>query len=130
VTAEERAPKRRTWVGEWIRSEAFWRDVTSRALSGLIVLALGALAAGVLGYLPAAAVLRGVLSVATMGGAMLTFIGSISLLNRWARRAEERRRATRQSVNVVTIWFFVSTILIFVVLVGAFAGLLLLVSQI
>lgn len=123
-------PKRRTWVGEWVRSEAFWRDVTSRALSGLIVLALGALTAGVLGYVAASTVLRLVLSLATMSGAILTFVGSLALLNRWAGRAEKRRRAARKSVNVVSIWFLLLMILILAVVAVVFSGLLFLVVQI
>lgn len=37
--------KRRFWPAEWARSEAFWRDVASRAAAGTIVIALGAAAA-------------------------------------------------------------------------------------
>jgi len=45
-------PRKRTWVGEWVRSESFWRDVVSRALAGLIVLLVGTAVAAVLGIIP------------------------------------------------------------------------------
>jgi hypothetical protein len=39
----EPGPKQRSWIGEWMRSKDFWRDVASRAVAGLIVVAVSAL---------------------------------------------------------------------------------------
>ncbi|MBF0671347.1 MAG: hypothetical protein IR160_02035 [Salinibacterium sp.] len=40
------------WVSKWSREEAFWRDVASRGLAGLIVVAIGAAFAFGVGLLP------------------------------------------------------------------------------
>ena len=32
--------QRRRWLRSWVREESFWRDVTARALSGLLVVAI------------------------------------------------------------------------------------------
>lgn len=47
----------KTWVGEWVRSKEFWRDVVTRSISGLVVVGVGALVAGVASFfaLPGAA---------------------------------------------------------------------------
>lgn len=39
------------WPGEWVKDERFWREVTARATSGLIVVLVGYIAAMVLGYI-------------------------------------------------------------------------------
>lgn len=39
------------WPGEWFRDEKFWREVTARGLSGIIVLVVGYWAAVWLGYI-------------------------------------------------------------------------------
>jgi small-conductance mechanosensitive channel len=44
-------PKRRTWIGKWIRDETFWRETTSQVLAGLIVLAFGAVVAAASGLI-------------------------------------------------------------------------------
>jgi len=52
MTDQELPATRRTWVGEWMRSEAFWRDVASRSLSGVIVVGFGAGVAAAAGFVP------------------------------------------------------------------------------
>lgn len=44
-------PKSRPWVAEWAVSESFWKDVSSRSLSGLLVLGVGAIGAAMLGII-------------------------------------------------------------------------------
>lgn len=39
------------WPGEWVNDEKFWREVTARATSALIVVIIGYIAAMVLGYI-------------------------------------------------------------------------------
>jgi cation transport ATPase len=39
------------WPGEWVKDEKFWREVTARATSGLLVVFVGYIAAMVLGYI-------------------------------------------------------------------------------
>jgi len=46
-----RQGKKQAWVIQWAKSESFWRDVASRALAGLIVVAAGAIGAAVLGLI-------------------------------------------------------------------------------
>lgn len=39
------------WPGEWMKDEKFWKDVTARAASGIIVLFVGYWGAVILGYI-------------------------------------------------------------------------------
>lgn len=39
------------WIRSWLREEAFWKDVTTRTLSGAVVVLLAYLAGMALGYL-------------------------------------------------------------------------------
>lgn len=67
----------RQWPLIWARDEAFWRDVASRSVSGSIVVALGYVAAVLLGYLalpPVRAVVIGVI-------AFVAFIAYINMLS-------------------------------------------------
>ena len=38
------------WLGKWVREESFWREMTTRTLSGLLVAAVVALAAIFAGF--------------------------------------------------------------------------------
>ncbi len=46
----EKKSKPWQWPGEWVKDEKFWREVTARATSALIVVLIGYIAAMVLGY--------------------------------------------------------------------------------
>jgi len=50
--ANEKTTPPSLWVSKWAREEAFWRDVASRGLAGLIVVAIGAAFAFAVGLLP------------------------------------------------------------------------------
>lgn len=52
MTTQPETEKPKSWVSEWVRSEAFWRDVASRTLAGIFAgLVLAVLATGVAGLL-------------------------------------------------------------------------------
>lgn len=72
TTEEEAVVKRQFWPSEWARSEAFWRDVTSRALAGLIVVVMGAGLAAAFGFIDWKEFGRGLsYCVAVIGGICL-----------------------------------------------------------
>lgn len=77
------------WPGEWVKDEKFWREVTARALSGLIVIGLGALGAVAAGIIPHVDFFRLGLTLATV----FAYIGvSIERLarNQVKRQAENK----------------------------------------
>lgn len=49
--SESKKAKPWQWPSDWIRDEKFWRDVTARAASGIIVLFVGYWGAVILGYI-------------------------------------------------------------------------------
>ncbi len=110
--------RKRRWVGKWIRSERFWRDVASQALGGLVVLAAGAIAATAAGLLSseqAAALGRGF-------AGFLLFAGSLGLVHlaflralRWGRRRDDWsvRRFTVYAVGVLAVQIGVSVGLLY-----------------
>lgn len=59
------------WPREWVRDEKFWREVTARGLSGLIVVAIWYCAAVAGGFIAETMVFRTLLA----GGAALLYIG-------------------------------------------------------
>lgn len=57
--------KRKFWPADWVKSEAFWRDVASRAAAGTIVITLGAAAAVAAGIIDWKEFGRGAMYVGT-----------------------------------------------------------------
>ena len=45
-----KGPRPRRWLRAWVREEVFWRDVTTRTISGLLVVAITFLAGLAGGY--------------------------------------------------------------------------------
>ncbi len=62
--------KKHTWITEWVRSETFWRDVTSKAfagiVSGLVLAGLAAVAASMSGLLQSETATRLLLGLACL----------------------------------------------------------------
>lgn len=65
-TPTQEAPDWWLWPVEWIKDQSFWRDLTSRALAGLIVAAVAYLFAILAGYLSSPGPLHVVLLIAAM----------------------------------------------------------------
>lgn len=89
---------KRTWVGKWVRSESFWQDVTSRALSGLLVGLAGVLVATGGGFIQPGIALKIALSVVVVIAIIVTanlIINTIAseMVNTmvWLRRVLGRR---------------------------------------
>jgi hypothetical protein len=127
--------KRRTWVGEWMRSEAFWRDVTSRALSGLIVLLVGAglaLAAGLIPWDPLWRYLVMLAFVAALGVAWIRLVKLVAglvnppLARLMARGSTPRRRlwwrALTLLIRLVWVYAGIFAFLFAVYFVGNWVG--------
>ena len=93
-TPDQEAPGWWLWPVKWITDQSFWRDVTSRALSGLIVAAVAYLFAILAGYLSAPGPLHVVLIIAAliasfMAG-LLTVVAMwplIGVVSRWLDHA-------------------------------------------
>ncbi len=62
------------WPGEWFRDEKFWREVTARALSGIIVIFLGYWAALYLGYIRTPSALKTSYDVTVVAAAIVLFL--------------------------------------------------------
>jgi hypothetical protein len=78
-------------VRGWFREESFWRDVTTRTVAGLIVLALGALAVGLVGILDIWVVLRVLFAIGTFLGTFMLFIIFANKVMAPVMEAGERR---------------------------------------
>lgn len=76
------------WPGEWFRDEKFWREVTARALSGVIVLFLGYWAALFLGYIRTPSALRTSYDVSV---AAALIIIAISVLDAYAIKGPSKK---------------------------------------
>ena len=81
--------KPRAWVEEWVRSESFWKDVTSRSFAGVIVVIVTGLFAGMIGWAVSDSV-RPIFAAAAVGFALLlaaiAIAGFAFRLWRWASR--------------------------------------------
>lgn len=81
--------KRHTWLGEWVRAESFWKDVASRTFSGVIVVIITGLFAGMIGWAVSDSV-RPIFAAAAVGlGLTLAAIAIIVVVSRlwlWSRR--------------------------------------------
>ena len=84
--------KRHTWMGEWVRSESFWKDVTSRTFAGVIVVVVTGLFAGMIGWAVSDSV-RPVFAAAVVGFGLLlatiAVIASVTRLWLWATRSRK-----------------------------------------
>lgn len=79
-------------VRGWFREEAFWRDVTTRTVAGLIVLAIGALAVALVGIVDIWVVLRVLFAMAAIFGSFVLFVLFANKVASPVVEAADRRR--------------------------------------
>ena len=113
TTPHEPKPERRTWVGRWVRDELWWRDVASQAIAGSIVLLIGAVAAGILGLVPVAMVLRivGLLAVVIVMPILTIRFAFVMAetgvrFTKWSKRGGRARAAFGWIVTIVVSFAF------------------------
>lgn len=102
--------KRRFWPADWARSEAFWRDVTSRAAAGTIVVAIGAVAAVAFGIIDWKEFGRAAAYTATVCFGMLLTLqltgGTVAKVYRFVIKIEHRFLRTLGGLGVTLLFGF------------------------
>ena len=97
-----------SWPASWARDEAFWRDVASRTVSGILVVFIS----GLVGYvgLVAGGVLAGPINwviivvvgvILVLGGAVIAF--AVIAVNAYLRR---KSRAEKVMTTIATVAMF------------------------
>ena len=81
-------------MGRWLREEAFWKDVTSQALGGIVVLGVAFILAGAAGVLPVAdiqaAVLFGIIATALFIAGVAVTVRLMPLAERFIKPLEPK----------------------------------------
>lgn len=112
---------KRSWMGEWVRSEGFWRDVTTRTVAGVF----GGVILGLLASLVAWVVLPDVRpTVAFALGAGATVITSAGLLGAWAQWLWARVTTEPRVWRVVAGVVLVGGVVVWGMLTATAAGLI------
>lgn len=108
------------WPGEWARDEKFWRDVGSRTIAGILVVAFGYLAALAGGYISQPSAIPLVMVV----GYLVLYIGVTAMLGN-LYRAPLNADGTPRFDRTVRFWFWT---VILVWLAGLLLGPILIIS--
>ncbi|WP_427007172.1 hypothetical protein [Pseudarthrobacter sp. H2] len=82
------------WPGEWVRDEKFWRDVTARAASGVIVVFVGYWAAVWLGYIRQPNALKSAFATTYL---LVTLLTIFIIVDRYASLKASRKLAERMN---------------------------------
>lgn len=118
------------WPGEWVRDKSWWREVSSRAMAGLIVALIVALVGLLLAwgfsdtFRPTVVSLLVALPIIAVGGVLVTLLGRRNTLLTMSR---ERRGSLWWWVGAVTSFSIIIVGMLYVILLakllGALAGL-------
>ncbi len=100
--------KTQSWLARWIHDESFWKDVTSQALGGLVVVVIAFIVAGLSGILgPSESVQRAVaFVVVALALLVISVVASLRLM-KLAERAISRteKRSTALAILYVFVLF-------------------------
>lgn len=83
------------WPGEWARSEAFWRDVASRTLAGIIVVFVAFTAAVLAGYASGPTARLVVADIYLAAAGVTVAFWAVKRMIRWEDQSGRRRDLLR-----------------------------------
>ncbi|WP_104092124.1 hypothetical protein [Arthrobacter sp. GMC3] len=93
----EKKSKPWQWPSEWVRDEKFWREVTARAVSGVVVLVLAAITAYAAGLIKQPHFLQGLIST------IFSICVYLSLTSYLVRSKVFQYQAAKPATNARTI---------------------------
>ncbi|MDF1479590.1 hypothetical protein PYV02_10905 [Leifsonia sp. H3M29-4] len=79
---DETPTEPRTWIAEWVRTESFWRDVTTRTFSGIVVVTITGLVAGMAAWAASDSIRP---TVASIGAGALVILAAFAAAVAWFR---------------------------------------------